>query len=412
MKNFILTAISVVALAVIVSCGKESGALEVSEPEGSVEQVPVMQKGSDPIDEYYRTWNHIVGRILSHINPHELGLILNADFPEIGPLSKLEIYDVSGRRLRFADLPEGERLDFIRNFALTMAREQHRKAEIARDVPELFSFMNEIMTVCRNIVDRLMDSGAGIAAVIDAFASSRGYADFFGNSISGCKSGNGVELPVMIGPLRPEFFSFETLKAQMAGVGKKGMIMVQLPIHGYPNTLMNISNYLLPEEEREYIHRGIGHTCILTEDFLPTTTEDDSIIYGVDLAGAKYESLKYWCSPFYMMELKRLKFIWAPELDGDNPLTMEKVAIPETEIDDFVADELSFIGAPFIEQSPINYLFSKYRIPEHGFTCVGLVWYSAKRILGIDISIPAVPTVFPVNAVCSPYTDIVAVIQE
>lgn len=91
---------------------------------------------------------------------------------------------------------------------------------------------------------------------------------------------------------------------------------------------------------------------------------------------------------------------------------MVKETLPEEKIDEFVNDELSFVGSPFVgAYNPIDFLFSKYRMPEYGFTCVGLVWYCAKRVLDIDISIPMLPSIMPVNAICTPYTDIVTIVQ-
>lgn len=411
MRSWNLIAFAAALLAILSSCGKEPVYSDTQEPEETWEEYHFI----NPIDGYYATWSDIVSNILKHCKESELEIIMNANLPETGALSGLDIRDAENRKINFAELTTDEQLDFIRAAALTMAKEQHRKADIARDVTNLFSFQKEIVDVCRKAVESLMASGANIADILEVFAPSNGWPDFFGGTDTvnpDTKSGIRIEIPVVFGPKRPDYFSFDVLKSQMAGVGKKGMILVQTPIHGYPNTLYNLSNYLLPTEEMLRTHRALGHACILTEDFLSTTGPDADIIYGVDNNGTMFEDMSCWYTPFYLMELKRLKFIWAPELDKDNPLTLVKVPIPESEINSFVEDELSLIGSPFVGfANVLDFTLSKYRMPEHGFTCVGLIWYCSKRTLNIDISFPAMPTIMPVNAICSPFTDIIATIQ-
>lgn len=316
MRKPLYAILMTIALIAVFSCGKEPVSDITPEPV----PMPVIQENktanNDPIDGYYDKWVDIVRRMLLCCRENELEQLLNSNLPEIGSLAKLHIYDAAGNAIRFADLPKDEQLDFIEAIAGAIAAEQHRKAEIAREITDQYYILDGLMSICQNSIRRMTDEGTPISRLTGYFTPERGWSEITKDLNSFRKFASGIEFPIVIGPLRPEFLSFESVRNQMAGVGKKGMIAVQLPIHGRPNTVWNLSNYLLSKEESAHIHRALGHTNILTGDFLTTTQINDSLFYGVDTDGAGYEDLKDWCTTFYLMEIKSLKFIWDPENYG------------------------------------------------------------------------------------------------
>ena len=66
-------------------------------------------------------------------------------------------------------MPKDEQLDFIEAIAGAIAAEQHRKAEIAREITDQYYILDGLMSICQDNIRRMADEGTPVSSLIRFF---------------------------------------------------------------------------------------------------------------------------------------------------------------------------------------------------------------------------------------------------
>ncbi len=352
------------------------------------------------ITDYYSNWAEFIKKIISESGFNLIDIAVKLDFPEIGRLEDLDIRDGNGAPVKFGDLSEPEQTAFIECAAVELAAVQCAKAVQISALYREFGFLNDLIVAVSAFADNLIKAGTSIDVVVDKLQTMISQPMV----LDVCSPFPAVEeqpaTKGLIGFDDPEQMSYSQFISLMGGVAKKGDFAIILPIFDHPETLLNLCPLII--DTPAGVHHSLGHCAIVMEDVRPDTAEDEEFIYAaVGSSGVGYESSSTWLTDFYLLEPVNLKFIW--NVTDETPLKIEPVAIPLPEREKFLAYAKQYQGAPFIEKMSVDWFVSKRLVPEK-FSCASFLWYCCKNVYGMDISVPLLPTVAPINVICSPHT--------
>ncbi|MCQ2174184.1 MAG: hypothetical protein MJY61_03505 [Bacteroidales bacterium] len=395
MRSRILLA-SVLAALSLCACTKENPTESVTEPV----IVNVTPADTKAIEDYYSNWAEFIKKIISESGFNLIDIAVKLDFPEIGRLEDLDIRDGNGAPVKFGDLSEPEQTAFIECAAVELAAIQCAKAVQMSALYREFGFLNDLIVAVSAFADKLIKAGTSIDVFVDKLQTmiSRPMV------LDVCSPFPAVEeqpaTKGLIGFDDPERMSYPEFISQMAGVARKGDFAIIIPVADHPETLWNLKPYFI--DTPSGIHHAFGHCAIVMDDFKPETSEDAELLYGAVEEGVNYESSSTWLTDFYLLEPVNLEFIW-DIANTDTPLRIEPVAIPRPERDKFVTYAKQYEHASFINMLSTDWFVSKRLVPEK-FTCASFLWHCCQNVYGLDISVPFIPTVAPINVVCSPYT--------
>ncbi len=396
---------SALAALCLCACTKENVAVTESVSEPVI--VNVTPATTKSIEDYYSNWAGLVGKFIDNSAFSITDIAEKLNFPEIGRLSELDIRDCQGSPIKFKELSKNEQAAFIACAAVELAGVQCAKAVKISAICREFGYLNELIVSVSKFADKLINAGTSvdviadkIKLVADSLAIIRVCSPF-------PAAGQQPETKSVIGFEDVHYMPYQEFRSKMAGVARKGDILAILPVFGHPETLVNLKPSFVDFEDGG--HHQMGHSAIVTDDFRADTPEDEKLIFSAISKGVEYEPSSAWCTEFYLMEPVKLQFVWNP-LNSKTPLTISPVKMAESEVDEFIQYAQSFEHASFINHPGLEWFYSKKLVPDR-FTCASFIWYCCKNVYGFDISVPFIPTVAPINLVCSPYTIIKSAIS-
>ena len=370
----------------------------------------VVSEDKTAVETYYSTMGSLVSEFLTYSDKTGSNSVYNTPFFETGSLSSMDIRDANGKRIFFSMMPLDEQIDFVSSLCVELADIKIKQLSKVQgkdidDEYEIFSVLAEDIRYC---AEDLMDDGEAlddiIDIIIDGFSISKRLMKFTSSyfNLADFGPGNGSC-----------FKDFNHYKKALNDAGiKRGDLCVILPIFG-STALYNLTPDYLVDEEGDMDYHSLGHcaTFIMSNDKI--TQETDKALWAAVEDGVMDEDLSQWQCDQYLLRLHDLKFIWNRK-DEDNPLTIEENPFTEKQLNCYINKLKSYEGKDehnnFVGDHWINWFFAKTLAPNE-FTCASLIWHCAKSTLGIDLSIPFLPTIAPLNVVTSPYTEILSCVK-
>lgn len=398
-RCFLIMAVSSI---LICSCNREKD-VEPSDNGKTAESETVEDSQNDLIHEYYLACEEFISKLLYG---SQNGEVYGISLPEIGILNDLDIELANGDKIKFSDLSLNDQSIFIHEALKYMSLLQSEKAGQINmaSFEGKFRQLLETVNFASDLASEYIKGGKSISEIMDAI-----WAVYCEPSLDNIKYAMDYWVDLLSPTTRgiigadsnQRTFTWNEFIERVGGVAKKGDLFIVLPIHNEPQTLVNLTGPGLA-------HHTIGHCAMCVDDFLPTTPEDQRIIMGAIQAGVTIEPSSMWFFEFYILEIQKFKYKWLG--NTSRPLVITTSTMSEEERDRFVEFGKQHLGDPFIEFTVRNYLATKTVVPD-AFTCAAFIWYCAKSVYGIDLSIPELPTVAPAHIVCSPYIRIKKVVQ-
>lgn len=404
MKASRLFPIFTIALALVCSCSKEyDEETVVSRPETTVDT-----ETNYAVKAYYTKCEEFLDQLLDYESERGTGELYDVTLPELGILNSIDIETKNGGKIKFSDLSLINQHRFVHETIEYFIQLQSRKAvQIGEaSISNKFSKMMKFINFASGLTSEYISGGKSIIEIIDALWVMYGepnmdnfveamefWVDFFAPTKG-----------VLIGAdWASKELTWQEFIQNVGGVAEKGDLFITLPIHNDPLKLLNLTG-------TSRHHHRLGHSAVCIEDFDANTREGDKIIMGAIEEGVSLEPCPVWFSEFYVLEVQKFIYKWDENALID-PLEITAVPMSKAEKEKFVEFGREYIGTPFIDQkSAHEWLATKTVVPER-FTCAAFLWYCAKNVYGIDLSIPILPSIAPAHIVCSPYTRIKKVVQ-
>lgn len=387
----------------VCSCNAD---LEIVETDDTPNSEIIPNDESNAIQAYYTKCAELIDKFLDYENENGNGELFNISLPEIGILNELDIELADGGTTRFSELPIEDQHIFIHEAMKHMALMQKQKYEIVgmAELNRRFERMAEFIDYTSSITSEYIRSGKSVCDIIAAVWSKFGEPSWY-NFTTGLEYWINYITPTkgIIGSYsNPRTFTWDEFIERVGGVANKGDLFIVLPVYNNLQALFNVSG-------RSLIHHNLGHCAICIDDYTPETPEDKEILMGAILEGVSIEPSSIWLFEFYILEIQRFHYIWTG--NTATPLIITSTPVTEEEErNEFVEFGKQYLGAPFVEGNISDYIVTKKLVPNN-FTCAAFVWYCAKNVYGIDLSIPELPTVAPAHIVCSPHIRIKKFVQ-
>ena len=402
MKASRLFPIFTIALALVCSCSKEyDEETVVSRPETTVDT-----ETNYAVKAYYTKCEELLDQLLDYESERGTGELYDVTLPELGILDEIDIETESGGKIKFSDLSLINQHRFIHETIEYFIQLQSRKAvQIGEaSISNKFSKMMKFINFASGLTSEYISGGKSIIEIMDALWVMYGEPnmDNFVESMEFWVDFFAPTKGVLIGAdWAPKQLTWQEFIQNVGGVADKGDIFIMIPVHNDPLKLVNLNGIG---------HHRVGHSAVCIDDFRADTPEDQRIIMGAIEEGVSIEPSSMWYSEFYVLEVQKFIYKWDRSALID-PLEITAVPMSKAEKAKFVEFGQGYLGAPFIDQkSALEWLATKTVVPER-FTCAAFLWYCAKNVYGIDLSIPILPSIAPAHIVCSPYTRIKKVVQ-
>ena len=393
----------------ISACEKEAIPEKSESVVGKENATQVVSEDKTAVEAYYSTMGSLVSEFLTYSDKTGSNSVYNTPFFETGSLSSMDIRDANGKRIFFSMMPLDEQIDFVSSLCVELADikiEQLSKVQ-GKDIDDEYEIFSVLAEDIRYCAEDLMDDGEAlddiINIIIDGFSISKRLMKFTSSyfNLADFGPGNGSC-----------FKDFNHYKKALYDAGiKKGDLCVILPIFG-STALYNLTPEYLGEEGDVNYH-SLGHCATFTSSHNDITCREDKALWAAIEDGVMAEDLTLWNCDQYLLRLRNLQFIWDSN-DEEEPLKIEKIPFTDQQLDRYIQKLKSYEGKDehnnFIEDHWINWFFAKTLAPNE-FTCASLIWHCAKSTLGIDLSIPFLPTIAPLNVVTSPYTEILSCVK-
>lgn len=360
---------------------------------------------SDAFDSYYTKCETFINKLLDYSNAEGTGTVFQLPLPEIGVLDELDIELSEGDTIEFSDMSTDDQRRFIHEalkYISTLQRQKNVQLKSA-DISNQLRKSGEFLDFASELADAYIKDEKSITEIIDALWTKYGepnvdnvkdVIDFWSSFFSQTK---GI---VDVG-LAPRKLTWPEFIERVGGTAQKGDLFIVLPIHNRPITLFNINGAG---------HHQFGHCAMCIEDFTPDTQENQKIIMGAIEEGVTIEPSSMWFFEFYVLEIQKFHYKWNSNATI-SPLEVTATSLSADERNSFVEFGKQYLGSPFIDQtSAIDWVASKTVAPGR-FTCAAYIWYCTKEVLGIDVSIPILPTVAPSHIICAPNIRIKKIIQ-
>lgn len=394
----------------ISACEKEAIPEKSESVVGKETAAQVVSEDKTAVETYYSTMGSLVSEFLTYSDKTGSNSVYNTPFFETGSLSSMDIRDAGGKRIFFSMMPLDEQIDFVSSLCVELADikiEQLSKVQ-GEDIEEEYEIFSALAEDLLDCAEDLMDDGEAlddiIDIIIDGFSISKRLMKFTSNYFNLADFGPGDG---------SHFESFECYKKALTEAEiKRGDLCVILPIFG-STALYNMTPEYLEEGGGDVNYHSLGHCATFTRPLCGINNYDDKALWAAIEAGVMAEDLTLWDCDQYLLRLRDLQFIWDSN-DEEEPLKVKEIYFTDQQLDRYIQKLKSYEAKNgnnnFIEDLWINWFITKTLAPDE-FSCASLIWHCAKSTLGIDLSIPFLPTIAPLNVVTSPYTKILSCVK-
>lgn len=380
--------ISVAALSLFCACEKSA-----SNPESL--EFPEQQLNSEAV-LFYNTLSDIIkattvktcmtkSAVEAEFNhTAEFYLENEDDYPVQAKLATIDIETEDGTIVSFFDLPENEQLDFLDYYSNDQAMRLSKKIELIPPIEEYVAAQNEVVLEALEEACCITKSGiieinnpqslfATITKKMDEMSSNFEYD----GNMAGTKG-----IAYSFGSYEVEF---EKARSLMAGEAKRGDIIVALPTHNYPRSLIDFGN-------KRYM---VGHSEIFTNDITISTKKSDICSIGAWTDdGVSKQPFSNWCWRSYVVGVcsYKIKWKWRGLKSWFYP---EQTPVSNPSLLATWAEK--YEGHDYVRW--YEFATPKWVAPDR-FTCTSLVWWCAKKAYNEKISPWYSTLVTPSDVLC------------
>ena len=307
-------------------------------------------------------------------------------------LNELNIVDVNGKKISFFDMCEKDQHILLDKWIEALTKQLTEKIKFAPQIEKVVKEQDEYLREILNNQTYTNEHGEIKVKDIAHFFST------LNKKIQNTGRATYVNTGRYYGWKAMDTVSLESTKKILAENAKIGYMLVRLAYDDEPDVVIDLSTW------------NFGHVAILYKDVMPYSTKLDSISItaqthnaeGNKLKEVRYEYLKEWCKPSYIMEICHWEIVWR----GLNTyIKYTPVSNPE----DLAKYVEQYIGVRYVYGE--EFLVAKSAAPA-GFTCASLAWWGSKKVYDINISNFFSTLVTPEDIYLSWHTIIVAKIED
>lgn len=332
----------------------------------------------------------------SEIKSAEFYLEHEDEYPVQAKLATIDIELENGSIISYFDLPEDEQSEFVDSYTLHQAELLTLKIEQVPPLEQYVAAQNEVIL---NVLDdqTMVTKADGILSINDPISFFSKLSEEMNEMKSTfeyeCDIPIETKLAYSFGDYEVEFSKVRSL---IAGKANRGDIIVALPTHNYPKSLIDFGN-------KKYM---IGHAEIFTKSITNTTTLYENVSIGAwTKDGVSRQGLNEWCWRSYVVGVcsYKVKWKWRGFKSGFYPV-QTPVANPSL----LATWAEKYEGREYV--TVLEFLAPKWVAPER-FTCTSLVWWCAKKAYGQKISPWYSTIVTPSDVLCDNNTYLKVTIQ-
>lgn len=302
-----------------------------------------------------------------------------------------------GSIITYFDLPEEEQNEFIDSYTQHQAELLTLKIEQVPPLEQYVAAQNRVITTVLND-QAIVTKSDGRLRIID-------HETFFSKLSEEMNEMKThfeyqIEDPVKtkLAYSSSEFeVEFSKVRRLMAGKAKRGDVIVALPTHNYPKSLIDFGN-------KKYM---VGHAEIFTKNITSTTTLTEKVSIGAWMEdGVSRQSLNEWCWRSYVVGVcsYKVKWKWRGFKSGfylvQTPVSNPALLATWAE---------KYEGKEYVK-GLFEFATPKWVAPNR-FTCTSLVWWCAKKAYGAKISPWYSTLVTPSDVLCDNNTYIKVTIE-
>lgn len=182
---------------------------------------------------------------------------------------------------------------------------------------------------------------------------------------------------------------------KLQSYGRPGDFLVRLPKHGCEYSYLDYTG-------KEF---SVGHSAIITQAVRTNDSGSKEFAIGAQTSGVVNENIHYWSYKSYIMGIQNVR--WRIKWNWFKTTTYKEIT-PVSNPAALAAYAARFKGKSYVKA--YEFLIAKWMAPTR-FICTTLIWYSADKVYGIDISEWYKTVVSPSGLLRSENTYIRAVIE-
>ena len=334
--------------------------------------------------------------VATEVHTAEFYLEHEDDYPVQAKLATIDIELEDGSIITYFDLPEEEQNEFIDSYTQHQAELLTLKIEQVPPLEQYVAAQNQVITTVLND-QAIVTKSDGRLRIID-------HETFFSKLSEEMNEMKThfeyqIEDPVKtkLAYSSSEFeVEFSKVRSLMAGKAKRGDVIVALPTHNYPKSLIDFGN-------KKYM---VGHAEIFTKNITSTTTLTEKVSIGAWTEdGVSRQSLNEWCWRSYVVGVcsYKVKWKWRGFKSGFYP-----VQTPVSNPALLATWAEKYEGKEYVKW--YEFATPKWVAPNR-FTCTSLVWWCAKNAYGAKISPWYSTLVTPSDVLCDNNTYIKLTIE-
>lgn len=308
------------------------------------------------------------------------------EYPMQAKLATIDIELEDGQIVTYFDLPEDQQIQFVDEYTEYQARLLSNKIE---EIPPLEEYVMEQ----NRIVDSVLTEEGVITKSGDIeIKDSRAFLSILSSRLNDMavnfeySDSIEAETKSITWTFNSDYsVPYERAKSLMAGVAKRGDVIVALPCHEYPMSLIDFGN-------KKYM---VGHAEIFTENITNNTAKTQKVTIGAwTEEGVSRQPFNNWCYRSYLVGLcnYKIKWRWRGFKSGFYPV---KTPVSNPALLANWAEK--YEGHEYVKC--YEFLTPKWAAPSR-FTCTSLVWWCAKKAYGVKISPWYSTLVTPSDVLC------------
>lgn len=308
------------------------------------------------------------------------------EYPVHAKLATVDIELEDGSFVTYFDLPADQQVQFVDDYTEYQAQLLNEKIV---EIPPLEKYVKEQNRVIKDYLEsELMLTKSGEIQIYDSKAFFAGLSSRLNEMAVNFEYDNIIE-PSTKGAswtFKGDYtVPYERAKSLMAGVAKRGDIIVALPCHNYPKSLIDFDN-------KKY---KVGHAEVFTKDVTASVGKNDAVTIGAWIDdGVSRLTFENWCYYSYVMGVcnYKIKWKWRGFKSGFYPV---KTPVSNPSLLATWAEK--YEGNEYVKW--YEFATPKWVAPDR-FTCTTLVWWCAKKAYGVKISPWYSTLVTPSDVLC------------